>query len=243
MEVRNDFLRALPESDRARLIDAGRSVDLPSRFSFYEPGQLPHAVYFLNTGMASELVRMADGHTMDGSPVGRRGFVGVPALLDADRSFHHCVMQVPGEGFRLPVAVVKEMFDTSPDFRGMAMRFLEARYVQATQSAGCNLLHRMEQRLARWLLSTRSHTGSDEFQISQEFLSEMIGANRSTITQTLGALERSRLIHLDRGLIRIVSCDGLCRTACECHRVIDAAFAGVTAHPAQDRPARLPLPS
>lgn len=237
MDVRNEFLRALAESHRARLLEAGRSVRLPPRFSFYEPGQLPQAVYFLNSGMASELVRMADGRTMDGSPVGRRGFVGVPAVLDADNSFHHCVMQVPGEGLRVPAAVVKEMFDNSADFRSIAARFLDARFVQATQSAACNLLHKMEQRLARWLLSTRSHTGGEEFQISQEYLSEMIGANRTTVTQTLGTLERSGLIRLERGSIRITGYDGLCNIACECYGVIDAAFAQITAR--EDRPARV----
>jgi CRP-like cAMP-binding protein len=227
--LQNEFLRALMESDRARLIDAGRPVELPARFSFYEPGQSPRAVYFLHNGMASELVRMADGRTMDGSPVGRRGFVGVPGLIGGEGSFHHCVMQVPGDGLRVPIPVVKEMFERSAGLRGMAARFLEARFVQATQSAGCNLLHRMEQRLARWLLSTRSHTGSDEFQISQEFLSEMIGANRSTVTQTLGTMERSGLIHLDRNRIRITSYDGLCKLACECYQVIDTVFGQITA--------------
>lgn len=239
MDLRNEFLRTLGEHDRARLLHAGHSVQLPGRFSFYEPGELPHAIYFLNTGMASELIRLADGHTMDGSAVGRRGFVGVPAVLDAGRSFHHCVMQMPGEALRVPAALVKEMFDTSAEFRSVTMRFLEARYIQATQNAACNLLHKMEQRLARWLLTTRSHTGSEEFQISQEFLSEMLGANRSTITQTLGALEREGLIHLDRGVIRITSYGGLCDLGCECFRVIEAAFDQITAEPAQESAAGL----
>lgn len=231
VDLQNEFVRALAENDRAHLLQAGRSMELPARFSFYEPGQPPRAVYFLNSGMASELVRMADGRTMDGSPVGRRGFVGVPGLVGGLGSFHHCVMQVPGDGLRVPVAVVKDMFDRSAGFRTMAARFLEARFVQATQSAACNLLHRMEQRLARWLLSTRIHTCSDEFLISQEFLSEMIGANRSTVTQTLGAMERSGLIHLDRSRIRIVSYDGLCSLACECYRVVDTVFGRITATP------------
>lgn len=239
MTVRNEFLHVLADSDRARLVVAGRSVELPSRFSFYEPGQLPRAIWFLNTGMASELVRLADGHTMDGSPVGLRGFVGVPAILHADSSFHHCVMQVPGDALRVPVAVVKDMFDNSAGFRGVVGRFLEARYVQATQNAACNLLHNMEQRLARWLLITRSHTGNDEFHISQEYLSEMIGANRSTVTQTLGALERSGLIQLDRGAVRLVSYLELCKVACECYRVIDAAFAQITAQSPVTRAAEL----
>ncbi|HKR27928.1 MAG TPA: Crp/Fnr family transcriptional regulator [Acidobacteriaceae bacterium] len=239
MQLRNDFLRTLGERDRAALVHAGHSVELPSRFTFYEPGELPHSVYFLNTGMASELVRMADGHTMDGSAVGRRGFVGVPAVLDADTSFHHCVMQVPGEGLRVPASLVREMFDASDEFRCLTLRFLEARYVQATQNAACNLLHKMESRLARWLLATRCHTGSNEFQISQEFLSEMVGANRTTVTQTLGTLEREGLIRLDRGVITITNYDGLCDLGCDCYRVIETAFDHITAEPAEESAAGL----
>lgn len=234
MEMRNEFLRALPEHERVRLIGAGRTVHLPARFSFYEPPELPDAVYFLSSGMASELVRMRNGGTMDGSPVGRRGFVGVPAVLHASISFHHCLMQVPGEGLRVPVGVVRELFDHSAEFRSITGRFVEARFVQSTQNAACNLLHKMEQRLARWLLSTRNHTGSDEFQISQEFLSEMIGANRTTITQTLGTLERAGLIHLDRGIVGITNYGGLCEVGCECYRVIEAGFAQVTMDPAEE---------
>ena len=239
MEMRNEFLRTLGERDRAQLLHAGHSVQLPARFSLYQPGEPPHAIYFLNAGMASELVRMRDGRTMDGSPVGRRGFIGVPAVLDASSSFHHCLMQVPGEGLRVPVSVVRELFDHSAEFRNITGRFVEARFVQSTQNAACNLLHKMEQRLARWLLSTRNHTGSDEFQISQEFLSEMIGANRTTITQTLGTLERAGLIHLDRGVIKLTSYDGLREIGCECYEVIEAAFAQVSAEPAEEPPARV----
>lgn len=221
---RNEFLRSLPDIDRATLLDAAKPMVLPQRFSFYHAGDHPDAIYFLETGMASELVRMADGKTMDASPVGRRGFVGVPALLGAESSFHHCVMQVPGEALRVAVPVVKKLFDESSTFRSITARFLHARFAQATQCAACNLLHRMDQRLARWLLITRSHTGSDEFQISQEYLSEMVGANRSTVTMTLRALERPGIIGLDRMAIRIRDLAALCAVACECYQVTTEAF-------------------
>jgi CRP-like cAMP-binding protein len=222
--LRNEFLRSLPESERAQLLQAGRAVQIPQRFTFYFPGDSPEAIYFLETGMASELVRMSDGKTMDASPIGRRGLVGAPALLGAEGSFHHCVMQVPGEGHRVPAGLVKKLFETSSEFREIAGLFLHARFAQATQCAACNLLHRMEQRLARWLLITRSHTGVDEFQISQEYLSEMVGANRSTVTTTLHALERPGMVELDRSIIRIRDVDALSEVACECYRVTAAAF-------------------
>lgn len=231
----NLFLAALPERDRSAILDAARRVELPSRYSFYAPGEMPHAIFFLNSGMASELVRMSDGRTMDGSPTGRYGFVGVPALVDAATSFHHCVMQVPGEGLRVPIAVVLELYASSEEFRSVAGRFVHARFAQAIQSAACNLLHKMKQRMARWLLATRMHTGSEEFQISQEYLSEMIGANRSTVTQCLGTLEREGLIRLDRGTIRIAQCEALREASCECYGVVEQAFAQVTMDESEGR--------
>ena len=232
---RNEFLEALPQGDRSVLLQAARHVELPPRTSFYAPGELPHAVYFLTSGMASELVRVRDGRTMDGSPTGLYGFVGVPAVQGATDAFHHCVMQIRGEGLRVPLAVVQDLYQQSDTFRTAAGRFMHARFLQAIQSAACNLLHKMDQRMARWLLTTRLHTGSEEFQISQEYLSEMIGANRSTVTQCLGVLERKGFIALDRGAIRITHYEALCRTACECYAVIKTAFAPVTGEQEESR--------
>lgn len=222
--LQNEFLKSLTKDDRAQVLKAARPVRLSPRFTFYSAGESPEAIHFLESGMASELIRMSDGKTMDSSPVGRRGFVGVPALLGADSSFHHCVMQVPGAALRVPTAVVKRLFETSVSFRSVTLRFLHARFAQSTQCAACNLLHRMEQRLARWLLITRSHTGSDRFRISQEYLSEMVGANRSTVTMTLRSLERAGIVDLDRSLIQIKDLDHLASEACECYRVTAAAF-------------------
>lgn len=235
VKTRNEFLQALPEHDRCALLDAGRPVELPGRFSFYEPGELPRAIYFLESGMASELVRMRDGRTIDGSPTGFQGFVGVPAVVTASTTYHHCVMQVPGEGLRVPVRVVRDLYEGSEEFRRLAGRFINARFIQGIQCAACNLLHKMKQRMARWLLTTRMHTASEEFQISQEYLSEMIGANRSTVTQCLGTLEREGLIALDRGTIRIANYQSLCEVGCECYQVIEAAFAQITREAAERR--------
>lgn len=223
----------LPDADRSQLLQAARHVLLPQRYSFYGAGDLPDAIYFIESGMASELIRMSDGRTLDVSPVGRRGFVGVPALLAADSSFHHCVMQVPGDALRIPLRAVKSLWEGSPDFRRAAGQFFHARFAQATQSAACNLLHKMEQRLARWLLITCNHTGSAQFQISQEYLSEMLGANRSTVTTTLGWMERSGIIGLDRMTIRIKDTKALSAVSCECYRIIATAFDQIGASAAQ----------
>ena len=224
MKLENEFLSRLPETDLLQLMQVARRVQLPQRFTFYEPAGRPNAIYFIERGMASELVRMSDGKAIDGSPVGREGFVGVPAILDVDRSFHHCVMQVPGSALRIPIESVRALFDNSAIFRSLTLQFVHARFAQATQCAACNLLHTMNQRLARWLLCTRRHAGSDVLQITQEFISEMVGANRSTITTALGTFQRAGFIRFERGLVKIVDARKLMIASCECYEVIVAAF-------------------
>lgn len=224
MKPENQFLSALSGADRVHLMQVSRRVQVAQRFSFYEPGGRPEAIYFPETGMASELVRMSDGRAIDGSPVGVDGFIGVPAILGVDRSFHHCVMQVPGSVLRVPTETVRALFENSPGFRSLTLQLVHARFVQATQCAACNLLHTMDQRLARWLLCARRHTSADSFQVTQEFISEMVGANRSTITTALGAFQRAGFVRFERGLVTIVDAPKLMTASCECYEVICAAL-------------------
>ena len=226
--LRNRLLLRLSESERAYLLAASRAVAVEQRYTFYEAGQLPREAFFPDSGMVSEVVRMADGRLVDGSPVGRDGFVGVPTVLGVDRSYHHCVMQVSGEGRRIPAERVAALLDKSAHFRSMSYQFLHARFVQATQGAACNLLHTMEQRLARWLLITCRHTGSPEFHITHEYIAEMLGANRTTVSLKLGHLRQARLIDLDRGLVRIRAVEELRSRVCECYGVISDVFDGIT---------------
>lgn len=226
---RNGMLAQLDESEQTYLLRATRPVHLEPQFTFYETGRIPRDIYFLTKGMASEVVRLGDGRLVDGSPVGRDAFVGVPIVLQVAKSYHHCVMQVEGYALRVPAERVLALMDRSARFRHMVLHFVYARFVQATQCAACNLLHTMEERLARWLLVTCHHTGSAAFQITHEYIAEMLGAHRSTVSVKLGAFQRAGLIELDRGLIRIQRPEELRWQACECYQIIAEVFDGITA--------------
>jgi CRP-like cAMP-binding protein len=228
--ARNGIIAQLDEVDQSYLLRESRPVHLEQQFTFYELGEIPRYIYFLTEGMASEVVRLGDGRLVDGSPVGRDAFVGVPALLQVVKSHHHCVMQVEGDALRVPAELVLALMDRSARFRTMAQRFVHARFVQATQCAACNLLHTMEQRLARWLLVTCQHTGSTAFQITHEYIAEMLGANRTTVSLRLGTFQRAGLIDLDRELIRIRRVEELRSRVCECYGVIAEAFDAITAN-------------
>lgn len=173
--------------------------------------------------MASELIRISDGRTVDAAPIGRDGLVGIPALF-ADQPIHHCVMQIPGQAWRASVQSVRTALQESASFRRLLDTVVEARFAQATQCAACNLLHSIEQRLARWLLTARFHARSDTLNITQQFVSEMLGANRSTVNLTLGIFERAGLIEFRRGVVHIVDAGKLGDVACECYAVIEKVF-------------------
>lgn len=181
-------------------------------------------VVFIETGMASELVPMSDGRAVDAAPVGVEGIIGLPQLLANSTDHHHSLMQIPGSGLRVPAEDACGTFESSTEFRHLILRYIHARFLQATQGAACNLLHSIEERVARWLLVAQYHARTEKFCITQEFLAEMLGANRSTITLTLAKLERSGLVTLRRGVVQITEVDKLSAMACECNQLIAQAF-------------------
>lgn len=222
----NSILAALPEVDRNRLLDSSDAVEIGQRFTFYDPARSPQYVCFLESGMASELIRVSDGRSVDAAPIGRDGLVGIPALF-GQISIHHCVMQVPGQVWRIPVPTARTVLQQSASFRKLLNALVHARFCQATQSAACNLLHSIEKRLARWLLTARFHVRSDTLNITQEFVSEMLGANRSTVNECVGTLERAGLIAYQRGMVHIVDAARLGSFGCECYRLIEKVFRSV----------------
>jgi CRP-like cAMP-binding protein len=174
--------------------------------------------------MTSELVPMRDGRVVDTCPMGRDGLAGMPALL-GQASFHHCVVQISATAWRVPAEHVRKLIAQSPRFKGLVDMLAHARFCQAAQFAACNLLHPIEGRLARWLLTTHFHSHSDVLNISQQFISEMLGANRSTTSTALNALQRDGLIRSERGATRLLDVARLREAACECYEVVEAAFA------------------
>jgi len=190
-----------------------------------EDGQIVANAYFLEDGIASIVMTTEDGKTVEAGIVGRCGMVGIPVLLGTQSMPGRTFIQIPGSGFRIPAEIVSGEFERPGEFRRGLLRYLQAQLVQTSQTAACNRVHDIEQRLARWLLLCRDRMDSDDLCLTQEFVGQMLGAPRTTVTLVVGLLQKVGLIDSSRGHILILNRTGLEDIACECYRVISAEYA------------------
>lgn len=225
--LRNSILAALTESEKSALLRNADREELAPRQTFFAPGVPIRSIFFLEDGMASELVRLSDGRAVDIAPIGIEGLIGLPLLLGATSNHHHSLMQIQGSATRVPATDALRCLNQGQQFRTLVFRYAHARFLQTTQSAACNLLHTIEQRLARWLMVARFHTRKESFGITQEFLAEMLGANRSTITMALRDFEKSGLVNYRRSFLEIINREKLAGVACECYRIVADDLANV----------------
>jgi len=215
--IKNRLLSGLSPEDLAHLIQHLEPVTLPKKQVLYEVGAPLEHIYFIEEGLASVLTMMEDGASSEVGMVGPEGLIGVSALLGGKSSAQHVVMQLPGKGHHIPANRCKSVFDQSPRVRSVLLRFIEDLLNLSSQTAGCNRLHSVEQRSARWLLMASDRVGSNVLPLTQEFLAAMLGVRRSGVSEAASELQRSGLIRYRRGEITIIDRAGLEKTACECY--------------------------
>jgi CRP-like cAMP-binding protein len=184
------------------------------------PGTLIDHLYFVEEGMASMTTTFTDGSQVEVGMFGYESVIGVSALMGTKRSLNRVYTQIEGYGFSSPLEAAKAEFARGGLFHTLALRYVQAQLVQALQSAGCNATHNFEQRLARWLLICADRAHCNTFKMSQEFLSDMLGNTRSTVSTTAAQLKHSKLIDYTRGVIHILDRQGLEKKACECYAII-----------------------
>lgn len=221
---RNRLLASLPSDVYERVAGQVEHMRGNLKLISYEPDQPIDHVYFMHSGVASLVTIMEDGSSAEVATVGNEGFVGVPVVLDAERMPGRALIQIPGEMSRLPAAILKEEMDRSSTLRSLLLRYTQALLNQVAQSAACNRLHSIEERCARWLLMTHDRVEADEFPLTQEFLSQMLGVRRPSVTVVASMLQKAGLIRYTRGSIRVTDRDGLEKASCECYRIIRAEF-------------------
>ena len=220
----NLLLGMLPAEQRASLMRMLTPVSLPLRTVLYEPERTPLHVHFLTSGMASIVNYMKEGEAVE---VGLAGHEGMPEALHLLGNAHlptNCFMQVQGTGLRMKFKDFDQIFERQESVRKAVLRFVQFQSLVLSQVAACNRLHEVEERLARWLLMVSDRTGESELRLTQEFLSQMLGARRSTVTLVAGALQRSNLIEYSRGDVKILNREGLEEAACECYRIVKQAM-------------------
>ena len=221
---RNLILAQLPAEEYAALARHLVPVDLPSEKHLSEPNQPIEFVYFLNSGLVSTDVVTARGEQVEVGVVGREGLIGLPALLDHPQMSHMVLMQSPGTGYRIRSSVLRAEFLKPGMLQRLVHAFIYLQLVQISQSVLCNRMHEVEARLARWLLTSADRMESESLHLTQEFLSEMLGVQRSTVTVAAGELQRSGLIVYSRGRITITDRPGLVGRACECYSIVKTAY-------------------
>ena len=219
---RNRVLAALSENELARLQPHLSPVTFEQEQTLLD-GVAPHA-YFIESGIASVVVTTSDGNTVEVGIIGRDGVVGIPILLGAEGAPGRTFIQIAGSGFRVPAEVLKDQFERSDELRRYILRYMQGFLVQTAQTAACNRLHNIEERLARWLLACRDRMEIDELRLTQDFLGQMLGAPRTTVTLAAGLLHRAGLIDHARGVVTIRDRAKLEDTACECYGIVRDEF-------------------
>ncbi|MGC1648669.1 MAG: Crp/Fnr family transcriptional regulator [Candidatus Sulfotelmatobacter sp.] len=215
---KNRVLASLPKAELESLAPHLTPLDLPQEKILLD-GKAPSA-YFLEDGIASAVVSVADGGTVEVGVIGIDGVVGLPILLGTGHSPVLTFMQIAGSGFSIDAEKLKTAFEQNGDLRRHLQKYIQGFMVQTSQTAACNRLHNIEERLARWLLSCRDRMSSDRLALTQDFLGQMLGSPRTTVTLAVGLLERAGMIDHARGVVTVRDRAALEGAACECYRTV-----------------------
>ena len=218
--IHNVLLLSLPDQDFNCLRPLLQPLDLPYHFSLQEPKEKIESAYFLNSGLASLIVPLSDGRTVEVGIVGKDGLVGLTLAIGMVRGPYRAVMQVPGHGLSLPAAHLQSLVSASPSFSATLHRYAQLQSLQVTQIAVCNRLHEIEQRLARWLLMSQDRIDSDVIPMTPDFLATMLGTGTPSVSLAAGILEKAGMIHYSFGTVRVLNRKSLEAAACECYGAI-----------------------
>jgi CRP-like cAMP-binding protein len=214
------ILLSISDSDYSSLRPHLEYISLPNRLVLHEAGGKLEFAYFPNRGLISLVVVMKDGRTAEAGIVGNEGFTGTLAAVGLSRSPLHTVVQITGDGFRVEVGALQNTLESAPHLQHMLSRYAAIRGMQVAQTAACNRLHDIGQRLSRWLLMTQDRVDSGSLPITHDFLATMLGTDRPSVTQAAGVLQKKKLIEYTRGAVRIVNRKKLENSACECYGVV-----------------------
>lgn len=217
----NRLLRALPDADFERLNGRLRPVQTDQKQSLGEPGQRVDEVHFPVDAVVSILTRMDDGSSVEIATIGNEGVVGLSLAWgsDAMNPREIATVQVPGEVVSMDAGAFRDELQRQGALATLVERYTLAFFSQVSQQVACNGLHSIEQRCARWLLLTHDRVGTDEFPMTHEFLSQMLGVRRASVTVTAGILQKAGFVEFSRGRVRVVDRPGLEGAACECYGV------------------------
>ncbi len=218
--MQNRLLAALPPEDYGLVAPHLTHMDLERARLLYEPGDRVDVVYFPHDGVISMMTLMENGAAIESATIGREGAVGLSAAVAPRHSLSRAIVQTPCRCSRIGSSQLHDAWEKSPRIREMVDRHAEALLGHTTQSAACNALHSVEARFCRWLLTCHDRISTDTVALTQEFLADMLGVQRTTVTAVARAMQDKGLIRYRRGIVDIVDREGLQSAACECYEVV-----------------------
>ncbi len=218
--VRNKLLLAIPDEEFRRIRSRLQFVDLPHHFILHQPHQTVRFAHFPNAGLISLVVELKDGRTVEAGLLGNEGASGMPAVLGLSRSPLREIVQIAGDAFRVRVNTLRELLPSTPVLQATLNRYAAGLAMQVAQTAACNRLHKIEERLSRWLLIAQDRVDSGIVPITHDFLATMLGTDRPSVTVAAGVLQREGIIEYTRGSVRILNRKKLESFACECYALI-----------------------
>ncbi|MDZ7967202.1 MAG: Crp/Fnr family transcriptional regulator [Nostoc sp. DedSLP03] len=221
----NKLLATLPASDYERLVPHLKLVSLPLGQILYRAAEPITHVYFPDKAMVSIVTTMEDGSTAEVGIVSNEGMVGMLVILGDNTTTTTALVQISGAAMQINADILTAEFNRGGAIQKLLLRYVQAVYSELAQGAACNRFHTLEERLARWLLTVSDRLESENFPLTQEFISQMLGVRRSGVTVAASTLSRAGMISYQRGHISILNREDLEATSCECHQVIQYEFA------------------
>jgi CRP-like cAMP-binding protein len=219
-QVSNKVLLATPDNEYELMRPDLTYIDLPHHLSLHEPTQTVEFVYFPNRGMVSQVVVTKDGRTVEVGVVGNEGYVGAGLAVGLSRSSVREIIQIAGDGFRMMGSALERILRSAPQLQMILSRHSGLQGMQVAQTAACNRLHDIQQRLSRWLLMTQDRVNLGVLPITHDFIATMLGTDRSTVSVAAAVLQKRGIIDYVRGAVKIVNRRKLQISACECYSVI-----------------------
>lgn len=221
---KNRILNLLPREDLAQLSPIMTLVDMEKGRLLFDPGDTITHVYFPIDGVISIMTLMTNGEAIESATIGREGAYGLSSAISPREAMSRAIVQVPGKAYRASSAAVNDLWKRSPTFQALVNKHGDALFAHSAQSVACNALHTVEQRFCRWILACHDRTETNVVNLTQEFLADMLGVQRTTVTAVARVLQAKDMIRYRRGVVDILDRPGLEATSCECYGVVRGVY-------------------
>jgi CRP-like cAMP-binding protein len=218
--VLNRVLLKLPDDEFLMIRPHLEFIDMPHHLSLHQPHRALRFAHFPNDGLISLVIELKDGKSVEAGLLGREGAAGLPGVLGLDRSALREIVQIAGSGFRVSVDTLRSILPSAPYLQKVLSRYAASLAMQVAQTAACNRLHKVEERLARWLLIAQDRIDSGTVPITHDFLATMLGTDRPSVSVAAGILQTRQILEYKRGSVKIVNRKKLEQFACECYEVV-----------------------